>query len=97
MEAERDRGVDSEPMMVAERATAPESAAPCSEQNNQAESITPEPSPATCAFCGDDRDVYQMADSWICTDHIGLVVSLAANDVWPDMVSYTKAFEAVLM
>ena len=85
-------------MMVAERATAPESAAPCSEQNNQTESITPEPSPATCAICGADRNIYQLGDDkWICVDHIGLVVSLAANDVFSDCVSYTREFERVLM
>ena len=85
-------------MMVAERATTPESAAPCSEQNNHPESITPEPSPATCAYCGAQVGVYRLgADQWICTDHIGLVVSLAANDVWPDMVSYTREFEDVLL
>ena len=88
--------MDSEPMTVAERATAPESAAPCSEQNNQAESITPEPSPATCAFCG-GHDVYQMDDKWICTDHIGAVVSLAANDVFSGDVHYSKEFERVLL
>ena len=82
-------------MMVAERATAPESAAPCSEQNNQAEST--EPDTTTCAFCG-GHDVYQMDDKWICTDHIGAVVSLAANDVFSGDVHYSKEFEtAVLM
>ena len=90
-------------MMVAERATAPESAAPCSEQNNQADDIT------KCAFCGArdgishiedtaDRDVYQLGDGqWVCVEHIGLVVSLAANDVFSDCVSYTREFERVLM
>ena len=38
-------------MMVAEKATAPESAAPCSEQNNRAESTTPEATPTTCGTC----------------------------------------------
>ena len=78
-------------MMVAERATTPESAAPCSEQNNQLESTT------TCAYCLDDRDVYQMGDKWICLDHIAQVVSLAACDIWPDLVSYKREFERVLM
>ena len=80
-------------MRLAERATAPESAAPCSEQNNQNESIT------TCALCGDDRNIYQLGDGqWVCVLHIGLVVSLAANDVFSDCVSYTREFEtAVLM
>ena len=79
-------------MMVAERATAPESAAPCSDQNNQGDDIT------MCAFCGADRDVYQLGDGqWVCVEHIGLVVSLAANDVFSDCVSYSREFERVLM
>ena len=51
-----------------------------------------------CAFCGDDRDVYQLGDGqWVCVEHIGLVVSLAANDVFSDCVSYTREFERVLL
>ena len=79
-------------MQIAERATAPESAAPCSEQNNQDDDIT------KCAFCSDDRDVYQLGDGqWVCVEHIGQVVSLAANVLFSDCVSYSKAFERVLM
>ena len=79
-------------MMVAERATAPESAAPCSEQNNQSDDST------KCAICGAVRNIYQLGDGeWVCVDHIGLVVSLAC-DVWPTDVSYSREFEtAVLM
>ena len=51
-----------------------------------------------CAFCQEDGNVYRLADgSWICIEHIGLVVTLAANDVYADCVSYTKAFENVLL
>ena len=51
-----------------------------------------------CAYCLDDRDVYQMGDKWICTDHLAAAVSMAANDIWPDAVSYSREFEkAVLM
>ena len=79
-------------MMVAERATAPESAAPCSDQNNQGDDIT------MCAFCGADRDVYQLGDGqYICEKHLAESVSLAACDVWPDLISYSRAFEQVLM
>ena len=79
-------------MTVAERATTPESAAPCSEQNNQADDTT------MCAICGADRNVYQLGDGqWVCVEHIGLVVSLAANDLFSDCVSYTREFEQVLM
>ena len=84
-------------MMVAERATAPVSAAPCSEQKNQAECTTPEPPPAICAHCSESVNVYQMGPSWICTDHIGAVVSLAANDVFSGDVHYTREFEAAVL
>ena len=84
--------------MVAERAMAPGATAPCSDQNNQAEFITPEPTPATCAFCGDDRDVYRMGDDkWICVEHIGRVVSLAANGVFSHCVSYSREFETAVL
>ena len=85
-------------MMVAEKATAPVSTAPCSEQNNQAESITPEPSPATCGLCGSLEDLYFASAGALCLGCFASVVSVAACDLWPDMVSYTAAFEtAVLM
>ena len=51
-----------------------------------------------CAFCDDDRSIYRLGDgSWLCIEHIGLVVSLAANDVYADCVSYFKAFEDILI
>ena len=92
MEAERDRGVDCEPMMVAERATTPESAAPCSEQNNQSDDST------SCIACGALVDVFRLGDDrWICSTDIGAVVALAV-DIYPTDISYSKAFEqAVLM
>ena len=78
-------------MRLAERATAPESAAPCSEQNNPPESIT------KCAYCPEGVNVYQMGDDqYICTDHLAASVSLAASDVWPDMVHYSREFEVLL-
>ena len=82
-------------MMVAERAMAPGATAPCSDQNNQTESITDEP--PSCAFCEDERDVYRLDDKWICVDHIGRVVSMAANDVFSGDVHYNKAFEAAVL
>ena len=82
-------------MMVAERATAPESAAPCSEQNNQAESTTPEP--ATCGTCKAVEGLYILGSGFLCVGCIGAAVSIAANDLWPDMVRYSREFEAVLM
>ena len=51
-----------------------------------------------CAFCQEDGNVYRLGDgSWICVEHIGLVVTLAANDIFVGEVSYTKAFENVLL
>ena len=38
-----------------------------------------------------------MANKWICRDHIAFTVSLAANDIWPNLVSYKRAFEKVLL
>ena len=85
-------------MMVAERATAPESAAPCSEQNNRAESTTPEPTPATCSICKAVEGLYILGSGFLCVGCIGAAVSIAANDLWPDMVRYSREFEtAVLM
>ena len=75
MEAERNRGVDSEQMMVLERATAPGSAAPCSEQNNQVDSITPEPTPATCGTCKAEQDLYILGSGFLCVGCIGVAVS----------------------
>ena len=72
-------------------------AAPLQAERPDHQHQTPE-STTTCAFCGEGQDVYQMGDKWICLDHIGLVVSLAANDLFSGDVHYTKAFEtAVLM
>ena len=51
-----------------------------------------------CAYCLDDRDVYQMGDKWICTYHLAAAVSMAANDIFSGDVHYSAAFEkAVLM
>ena len=55
------------------------------------------PDETRCAFCGADRGVYQMDDKWICAAHLAASVSLAACDVWPDLVSYTREFERVLI
>ena len=61
------------------------------EQTDQTDNTT------MCAFCGVDRNVYQMGDQWICADHLAAAVSLAACDIWPDMVRYTHAFEAAVL
>ena len=85
-------------MMLAEKATAPLIPAPCSEQNNRAESITPEPTPATCGTCKAVEGLYILGSGFLCVGCIGAAVSIAANDLWPDMVRYSREFEtAVLM
>ena len=50
-----------------------------------------------CAFCGTDLGLYQMANKWICKDHVAFTVSLAANTVFPHLVSYKREFEAILL
>ena len=50
-----------------------------------------------CAFCDSPVDVYQMGGKWICKDHVAFTVSLAANDIWPTLVSYKHEFEKVLL
>ena len=82
--------------MAAQQATAPVSTAPCSEQNNPPESTTPEP--ATCGTCKAVEDLYMLGSGFLCVGCIAATVSMAANDLWPDMVSYNRKFEtAVLM
>ena len=79
--------------MVAERATAPESAAPRSELTNQAKPITPEVTPATCGTCKAVESLYELGSGFLCVACIGAAVSMAANDIWPDMLHYNHAFE----
>ena len=74
--------------VVAEKATPPEQAAGRSEQQHHFKSTT------MCAYCSDDRNVYQLGDDkWICEDHLKSAVALAACDIWPGSVRYDKAFE----
>ena len=53
-------------------------------------------STTTCAFCGAATNIYQLGAAWICADHLAESVALAACDVWPNMVSYSREFEAVI-
>ena len=50
-----------------------------------------------CVFCSETQRLYRMAGKWICLDHIAFTVSLAANDIWPGAVSYTREFEDFLI
>ena len=85
-------------MMAAQQATAPLIPAPCSEQNNPQEGITPEPTPATtCGTCKAVEGLYILGSGFLCVSCIGAAVSIAAHDLWPDMVRYSREFEAVLM
>ena len=82
-------------MMVLERATAPGSAAPCSEQNNQAESTTPEPATCGTCKCKAAQDLYILAGGFLCVGCIGIAVSMAAS-FWPEMVRYSRELEEEL-
>ena len=83
---------------VAEKATAPGLAAPSSEHQQHAESTTPEPHTATCASCGAVEPLYELGSGGIlCVGCIASAVSLAANDLWPDAVTYSREFEKVLI
>ena len=86
-----------ERVMVAEKRAAALPAQRPEQQNNRAESITPEPTPATCGTCKAVEGLYILGSGFLCVGCIGAAVSIAANDLWPDMVRYSREFEAVLM
>ena len=50
-----------------------------------------------CAFCDSPVNLYEMGGKWICKDHVAFTVSLAANTVFRDLVSYKREFEAILL
>ena len=83
-------------MQVTKERAAPVATARPSEQNNQAESITPETAPATCAGCRSTEALYITGAIFLCVGCIAGIVSMAASDLWPDAISYTKEFEAML-
>ena len=82
-------------MMVATKATAPMLAAPSSEHQQHAESITPEP--PMCGLCGTLEDLYFVTDGALCLGCIASVVSVAASDLWPDLIAYSRELEKVLI
>ena len=59
------------------------------------ESITPEP--LTCGLCGSPEDLYFASAGALCLGCFGSVVSVAANDIWPDMVRYSQTFETTVL
>ena len=81
-------------MMATQEKAAPLQAERPDQQQHQVESITPEPT--TCAYCPEGVDVFQLGAAWVCTDHLAASVSLACA-IWPADVTYSKAFESVLM
>ena len=67
------------------------------EHQHHAESITPEPTPATCGTCKAVEDLYILGSGFLCVSCIGAAVSMAANDLWPNMVRYTREFETAVL
>ena len=47
--------------------------------------------------CGADFDLYSLAGGYLCLGCIGAAVSMAANDLWPGGVSYSREFEAEVL
>ena len=84
-------------MMAKERAVAVEARRPQRQENNRGESITPEPSPATCAGCTSTETLYIVGAIFLCVGCIAQTVSMAACDIWPDAISYSREFERVLI
>lgn len=83
-------------MQVAEKRAAPATAR-LSEHQHRRESITPETAPATCAGCRSTEALYIVGASFLCEACIAGVVSMAASDLWPDAISYSREFERVLI
>ena len=50
-----------------------------------------------CGLCGSPEDLYYASAGALCLGCFASVVSVAASDVWPDMVHYNHAFEKVLL
>ena len=51
----------------------------------------------TCAGCGSTEALYIIGAGFLCVGCIALTVSMAASDIWPDAISYTREFERVLI
>ena len=56
-----------------------------------------EATPATCGTCKAVEGLYALGSGFLCVGCIGAAVSMAANDIWPDAVSYSREFEDVLI
>ena len=78
-------------MMVAEKATPRIPAEGRSEhEEHHLESIT------TCGVCDSVESLYIVGGGFLCEGCVALAVSMA-TDVWPNLVSYSKEFEAILL
>ena len=84
-------------MLVTEKRDAPVMRGRLSKQNNRLESNTPTAAPATCAGCGSTEALYITGAVFLCVGCIAGIVSMAASDIWPDAISYTREFERVLI
>ena len=55
------------------------------------------PKPTICALCATTEALYIVGESLQCVDCIAHTVSVAANDLWPTMISYTREFEMTVL
>ena len=60
---------------------------------------TPNPTQDTteCGQCGTGDGLYSLGVGMICLGCIGAAVSMAANDLWPGGVTYSREFEAEVL
>ena len=54
------------------------------------------PETPECAICGQSEGLYAVSGAHLCLDHVAEAVALACV-LWPDCVSYTRAFENMLL
>ena len=81
--------VDCEQMLATGTRVAPLRAKP-PDQNQTPESTT------TCGGCATSECLYIIGETLLCVGCIGAAVSLACT-IWPDLVSYKRDFEKVLL
>ena len=53
--------------------------------------------PTTCALCATTEALYIVGESLQCVGCIALAVSVAANDLWPNLVRYSHEFETTVL
>ena len=67
------------------------------DSNNDAPLPLAMPETLECAICGQSEGLYTVGGAYLCLDHIAEAVAMAATDIWPDAVSYSREFEDVLL